>query len=829
MNIAAYLKTKNFIVFALAFLIVILTFHAAFGLSIIIPTNISWLMSVRHDWGQHYLGWAFYRNEPWTFPLGEMNAICYPSGTNVGYLDAIPLVAILMKPFSSLLPEDFQYLGFWMLTCYIMVAYYTIKIFNLYNAKTFYIIAGLVLMVANPVLLFRSMHPALCAQGFIVASIYYYLKPATLQNVKSLNKYQVILVALSALITPYLCFMIMGFNFILPIKHYFYDKLLTKKQAFAYPLVSCAIVIILWVIVGMIKIGAQANLEVGESYGLYALNLNSLINSGGFSFIMPQMPWFSWHQYEGYMYLGVGIMVLIAISVIYLLLGKNYKARLLKHKYLLPLFILALCFALFAITNKISYSDHLLLEFKIPKIIRKLGGVFRACGRFFWIAYYLIYLFVILVFTKSKLKDAIKMPVLAFICILQMYDITPLFKARNLEYGKYDSPLTEDSWNKVLPSFKKMITYPPFNNHLLTGMDYQDLCFVAINNHKAISCGYSAREDYSANAVYTDSLNKAIASGQLRDDELYITTPKHLDAFSNMLHNKYLNLQYLDGYYILYTNKNKVALVQNKVALQKRDSVMSGYNETRFIKTISNPVFASSKIQYNIEDLSVKGTAIAVKGWAFENNTAGNKGDSVFVALASAGKIDIVSTKQLPRADIATAFKKPTDNVGFAAVIYSANHIKNNAMVCIAVKNAAGSWTYTQVNTLSNLTGTAPVKLNKLPATSHQIGVIDELDDQKSDVLVRGWTFFDDRSDKNTRVEVVFIGKAGNFAVAASRTVRSDVASAYPKFDYNNSGYNVRVNKKDLPAGTYTLGVLIRDTKTKEESMLTLDKTVTIK
>ena len=96
-----FLKDQNRIVYLLSFLVVVLIFHISYGLEVIIPTNINWLLSVRHDWGQHYLGWAFYRNEPWTFPLGTIDKLCYPVGTNVGYWDSIPLLAFFFMRLAS--------------------------------------------------------------------------------------------------------------------------------------------------------------------------------------------------------------------------------------------------------------------------------------------------------------------------------------------------------------------------------------------------------------------------------------------------------------------------------------------------------------------------------------------------------------------------------------------------------------------------------------------------------------------------------------------------------------------------------------------------------
>jgi len=36
------------------------------------------------------------------------------------FFDSIPLLAFLFKPFTSLLPEPFQYFDLWLLACFIL-------------------------------------------------------------------------------------------------------------------------------------------------------------------------------------------------------------------------------------------------------------------------------------------------------------------------------------------------------------------------------------------------------------------------------------------------------------------------------------------------------------------------------------------------------------------------------------------------------------------------------------------------------------------------------------------------------------------------------------
>ena len=229
---------------------VIIIFHLAYGLEIVVPTNISWLMTIHHDWGAHYLGWYFYRGEPWHYPLGEIHKLFYPIGTNVGFTDSIPLLAIPLKLFAVFLPEDFQYFGIWLFSCHLLAAYFTIRLFNLFKVSQVFTFIAVLFIAANPVLIYRGMHPAICSHWLLIASIYlYFLNPHQVKPQKILL-YQFILLMLSAMINPYMTFMVLGFTFFIPLRLSFFDKVLAKKNFFIYNAVSILAVLFSWYIVG---------------------------------------------------------------------------------------------------------------------------------------------------------------------------------------------------------------------------------------------------------------------------------------------------------------------------------------------------------------------------------------------------------------------------------------------------------------------------------------------------------------------------------------------------------------------------------------------------
>ena len=113
----------------IAILLSIATFYFQYGIEILNPTNIYWL---RDDSYTQFIGWSFYRNNEFlTFPLFKIFNYGMDMGSTIIYTDSLPLMALLFKPFETLLPINFQYQGVWILACYVLTAYFGYKIFAL--------------------------------------------------------------------------------------------------------------------------------------------------------------------------------------------------------------------------------------------------------------------------------------------------------------------------------------------------------------------------------------------------------------------------------------------------------------------------------------------------------------------------------------------------------------------------------------------------------------------------------------------------------------------------------------------------------------------------
>lgn len=104
----------------------VIVFTLLFDPSIINPVHAGWLAS--GDPAQSYLGWLFFRQEPWSLPLGLTHTLGMEQASSIVYSDSIPLLAIFFKLWRAWLPSTFQYDGMWLCACYALQGYFAYRL-----------------------------------------------------------------------------------------------------------------------------------------------------------------------------------------------------------------------------------------------------------------------------------------------------------------------------------------------------------------------------------------------------------------------------------------------------------------------------------------------------------------------------------------------------------------------------------------------------------------------------------------------------------------------------------------------------------------------------
>ena len=167
--------SNPYVVFGLGCLLGSLVFVWIYGVDVIKVTNIAWLLDSSlteglWDLTQHYLGWEFYRQSAWHFPLGLMDGI-YSEPVSIVYTDSIPLFAFVCKLLSPLLPVKFQYFGLFELMCYALMGGFGALFVRAFSEKSSFCLLGAFFFVISPVMQKRAFyHTALSAHFLIVAA-----------------------------------------------------------------------------------------------------------------------------------------------------------------------------------------------------------------------------------------------------------------------------------------------------------------------------------------------------------------------------------------------------------------------------------------------------------------------------------------------------------------------------------------------------------------------------------------------------------------------------------------------------------------------------------
>ncbi len=421
-----YDKRSKTIYPIIGFLIGIVAFIIIYGVKILNPFYVDWLLG-RGDLSQHYLGWEFYRKDIWRFPIGMTNRLAYPIETSVIFTDSIPILAAVFKVFNGILPQYFQYFGWWGLLCFGMQGYFGAKILNVWNIEYRCAFIGDVFIVLSPVMIYRMfMHTSLGGQWIILAAIYLFLRH---DNQSGFSKkeilYWTILGFLIGGVHLYffpMCFLFVAGSIIDSVIKNKRVKLIDIIPAFSFVIGTCCTFYIL----GGFTSHASGN---AEGLGSFGFNLNAFFNGNDFSRVLPDFEQCGGGQHEGFAYLGLGIICMVVVCMVSLLLNLHTTKKSINENIVLV--IIGIISFLLAVLPTVTYGGKVLLDIKLPKKVSELYAVFRTTGRFIWPTWYLIVLYCIKGVAGFTCKKVINVYILVICLLIQIFDISQALISRH--------------------------------------------------------------------------------------------------------------------------------------------------------------------------------------------------------------------------------------------------------------------------------------------------------------------------------------------------------------------------------------------------------------
>lgn len=456
-----------------------IAFALIYGIKILNPLYTDWLLT-GGDPSQHYLGWEFFRRSSWYFPFGLTDQLAYPLKTSVIYTDSIPVFAVFFKLFRSILPQQFQYFGIWGLLCFVLQGYYAAKILGERSSSKTVILAGSVFFIVSPIMVFRMYyHTALAAHWLILLAIYFYFKHEKeyrdiFKPVMQWGILGILIGSIHLYFVPMCGAILLG---------YILCSIWKERKVrirFFYPGISFSVGLFLTIyLLGGFSSGADTGTN---NLGLFSFNLNAFLNPMSYSTLLKNTSLWNWPfytqgQYEGFSYLGMGIILLCACGIV--LMVKNIFRRRKPSVYQVMTVLMSIGLIVLAASPTITWNDKLLLQLPYSSTIYKYWGIFGSCGRMAWPVVYFLMIFGITSIGNMKWKrKEISCVVLILACLVQVVDLSGQLYKRHENYSEkvvYQSPLAGTVWDDIISSGEyKHVVWVTHN------VDHDDVIQVAV-------------------------------------------------------------------------------------------------------------------------------------------------------------------------------------------------------------------------------------------------------------------------------------------------------------------------------------------------------------
>lgn len=473
----------------------VLLYLQLFGLASLDPRNTAWML--QGDPAQHYLGWQFFRNEPWQWPPGRISSFGHPLGTSIVFTDSIPLLALLFKPFAAILPGEFQYFGLWMLACYILNGLVAWKLLSQFTEHVpLRVLASFFFMFSPPLLMRGYGHEALMAHALLLLGFLGYIRNWT-------GRCWGLLLALAALTHAYLLLMLLGIWAASLSRRLQYSRV---TLPYLKELLGVIVLLAtLMYLAGYFVPGAGA---AAEGYGFFSMNMLALVQPNfleprfGYSPIWSGPSVATGGQYEGYLYLGAGMLILSIAALVTALPRQIFPIFQSIQPYCSSgagpsslrgglLFVCALFWVL-ALSSQITLGPNTLISLDLPISLHKLLSIFRASGRLGWPMYYLLML-IILLTVLQQYRPPVALVLLMSALLIQIIELQPKHQALRQfieQRNQAQTPLSSPDWQSWASRSDRLLIFVPATQ--LEGI-YIPFASLAAQFHLATNASHTAR------------------------------------------------------------------------------------------------------------------------------------------------------------------------------------------------------------------------------------------------------------------------------------------------------------------------------------------------
>ena len=445
---------------------------------------------------------------------------------SIVFTDSIPLLGIPFKAVSQFLPQPFQYLGIWVLLCFVLQAYFAFRLIGLVTNSFAIQCLGSILFLFSPPLIFRlSLHESLMGHFLILAGLYINLKPwndeVTRKRIHPHSIAWILLLAMAIMVHFYLVVMV----FALWIADLLKRAFLQKSTSFSAALIEIVTALLVMALVawqvGYFAIESASGTTRG--FGDFRTNLLALFNSRGWSYWLRPIPLRDSVEAatgEGFQYLGAGSLLLLLGAVYAVITGKIQFLRTIRlaFKSYFFLMVVLITLALISFSNYVGFGPWN-LRVSLPDFLLSILSIVRSSSRLFWPMYYTILLMIIYVLIKAYSSRSV-MILFATAAILQVVDTSAGWlpireKLSTLASSQFKTKLQNPFWKNAGQHYKNLVTTGGQEN-------WEEFGIYASENQMSTNIAHIARVDYKKSEQSFSKVNQQLHQGPLDLKTLYV-------------------------------------------------------------------------------------------------------------------------------------------------------------------------------------------------------------------------------------------------------------------------------------------------------------------
>jgi hypothetical protein len=247
------------------------------------------------------------------------------------------------------------------------------------------------------------------------------------------------------------------------------------------------------------------------------------------------LPWVRGNNnYEGFVYLGLGLIAVLVISLPMMAKHRDRLFKLLRGHIFIFLCLIAL--TLFALSNNVGIGSWTFSVPLTPKLF-SIASILRASARMFWPVLYVIAIAGIYFLIRGYSKK-IATAVLGIALAIQIIDTSGAWleiknKINHPAIQSASSP-SDPFWADAAKHYKKVVRVPVWNEQAI----WEKFANYAAQNQLGTNSVFMGRVDQQKIEISNQKVKEMLAQGKFEPDTFYIVEDSSVPEFSKAMNPK---------------------------------------------------------------------------------------------------------------------------------------------------------------------------------------------------------------------------------------------------------------------------------------------------